>query len=75
MKKTSLYLTDQQAARLRRLSAAQGRSQADVLRAALDSYAEARPERRLLCVAVADGPGDDVASIPEEELLEGFGES
>lgn len=73
MIKTSLYLSEEQAARLRRIADAEGRSQAEVLRAALDTYPLPTTDRRFLCDGVAHGPGDSVSDVPEEELLRGFG--
>jgi Arc/MetJ-type ribon-helix-helix transcriptional regulator len=74
MRKTSVYLSEEQAARVKRLAQAEGRSEADLIRRAIEAYPETRPQRTILCYAVADGPGDSVADIPEEELLKGFGE-
>ena len=75
MKKTSVYLSDEHVERLRRLAAEEGRSQAEILRDAILTYASkaARP-RRFAMDGVACGPGGSIADIPEEELLEGFGE-
>ena len=39
MRKTSVYLDESQVARLSRLAAEEGRSQAEILRAAVDAYA------------------------------------
>ena len=47
MRKTSVYLDDSDAARLRRLAAEEGRSQAEIVRAALAAYEQA-PEEELL---------------------------
>jgi Arc/MetJ-type ribon-helix-helix transcriptional regulator len=74
MRKTSIYLTDELTARVKRLAEAEGRSEADLIRRAIEAYPETRPERRIQCYAVADGPGSSIADIPEEELLKGFGE-
>ncbi len=74
MKKTSLYLTEEQAARLKRIADAQGRPQAEVLRDALAAYHAPEAERGFACDGVAEGPGGSVADLPERELLEGFGE-
>jgi len=74
MRKTSAYLTDELAARLRRIAEAEGRSQAEVLRAAIEAYPEPTPLRHIHADGIAEGPGDSIADIPEEELLEGFGE-
>jgi predicted transcriptional regulator len=42
MRKTSVYLDDSDAERLRRLAAEEGRSQAQIVRAALSAYERAR---------------------------------
>jgi predicted transcriptional regulator len=75
MKKTSVYLEDEHAERLRQLARREGRSQAEVLRDAIMVYAErAKPDRNFVCDGIAEGPGGSIADIPEEELLKGFGE-
>ncbi len=75
MKKTSLYLDDGDVERVRRLANRQGRSQSEVVREALASY-ESRlaSERRFALTACAEGDGSSVADVPEDELLEGFGD-
>ncbi|HYZ11557.1 MAG TPA: ribbon-helix-helix protein, CopG family [Actinomycetota bacterium] len=74
MRKTSVYLTEEQAARLKRLAAAEGRPEAEILREAIERYPEPERRRKILCYAVADGPGDAIEHLSEEALLEGFGE-
>jgi predicted transcriptional regulator len=75
MRKTSVYLSDELAERLARLAGETGRSQADVLRAAVASYRPAPSTDRAFaldgCVA---GAGGSVADVDESELLRGFGE-
>jgi hypothetical protein len=74
MKKTSVYLTDDEVERLVWLAAREGVSQATVLRRAIAAYVpERRGDRDFVGNAVFDGPGDSVADIPEDELLRGFG--
>ena len=75
MKKTSVYLDDDQIERLRWLAERAGRSQADVLREAIMAYA-ARPEpaRVFALDGIGEGPGGSIAEIPDVELLKGFGE-
>jgi hypothetical protein len=74
MKKTSLYLDDGDVERVRRLAHRQGRSQAEVVRAALAAYeSHLSAERHFALTGCADGDGQSVANIPEEELLQGFG--
>ena len=75
MKKSSLYLSEEQVAKLRRISAAERRSQAEVIRAAIDAYPDVSAGRSFRAFAVGPGEGDAIAEIPEEELLEGFGDS
>ena len=74
VKKTSVYLDDSDVERLRRIAAEEGRSQAEIVRAALSAYEQARTVLRAF--ALEDtwaGDGSSVADVPEEELLAGFG--
>jgi hypothetical protein len=74
MNKTSVYLTDDEVARLAALAAREGTSQAEVIRRAIRMYEpERHGDRNFAVVGSGDGPGGSVADIPEEELLEGFG--
>jgi predicted transcriptional regulator len=74
MKKTSLYLEMEQAERLRWLAEREGRSQAAILREAIELY-EAQVSRRrdFACAGSAEGPGDSMADIAEDQYLVGFG--
>lgn len=74
--KTSLYLDEADRARLKRLARQLELSEAEVMRRALAVYDEQRAPRRRFAVdgAGASSDGRSVADIPEEELLEGFGE-
>lgn len=78
MRKTSVYLDEQHAARLARLAREEGRSQAEILRAALDAYEPAPPHDRNFALAAGfervDKDSRPISLIPEHELLEGFGE-
>jgi predicted DNA-binding protein len=75
MQKTSVYLDHEQAERLARLAREEGRSQAAVLRDAIATY---RPkptqDRNFALSGIGRGDGTSIADVPEEELLEGFGE-
>lgn len=77
MRKTSVYLADEQAQRLARLARQEGRSQAEILRAAIDAYQPAASNDRRF--ALADGfarvdrDPRPISEIPEPELLRGFG--
>lgn len=74
MRKTSVYLSDEESARLARLATQEGTSQAQVIRRAIGTYEPSlRPDRELALTAVADGPGGSVADLEEDELLDGFG--
>lgn len=74
MRKTSVYLDDEQAERLARLAREEGRSQAEILREAVASY-QPRPsqDRNFALAGSGRGDGSSIADVPEEELLRGFG--
>ena len=77
MRKTSIYLSDEEAQRLARLARDEGRSQAEILREALADY-RSRPSRdRDFALSAGfqriDRDPRPISEIPEEELLEGFG--
>lgn len=81
MKKTSVYLDDEHAARLRRAAEAEGRSQAEILRDAILLYTSRanQPPRTFAMAGIAPGLARrlgyrSLADIPEEALIEGFGE-
>jgi hypothetical protein len=72
--KTSVYLNDDEVARLASLAEREGTSQAEVLRRAIRRYVPERHGDRTFSLArSADGPGGSVADLTEEELFEGFG--
>ena len=74
MKKTSIYLEHTDSERLRRLAEREGRSQADVVRAALAAYeAQLGGDRRFALAGAWEGDGTSVADLTDEELLKGFG--
>jgi predicted DNA-binding protein len=74
MKKTSIYLEDTDTERLRRLAAREGRSQAEIVRAALAAYeVQLVGDRRFALAGAWEGDGTSVADLSEEELLKGFG--
>lgn len=78
MRKTSVYLDEVRAARLARIAEVEGRSQADVLRAAVDAYALQIVTDRDFALAAGfpriDRDPRPISQIPESELLAGFGE-
>jgi len=75
MRKTSVYLGEEQAERLARLAREEGRSQAEILREAVANYQPKQVEDRNFALAGSGhGDGSAIADIPEEHLLDGFGE-
>jgi metal-responsive CopG/Arc/MetJ family transcriptional regulator len=74
VRKTSVYLTDDEVVRLALLAEREGVSQADVIRRAIRQYIpEQRGSREFSLSRSGSGPGGSIADIPEDELLEGFG--
>lgn len=77
MRKTSVYLDEAQVARLSRLAKEEGRSQAQILRAAVDAYQPQTSRGRTFALAAGFRRLDDdprpVSQIPEHDLLDGFG--
>ena len=77
MRKTSVYLDDEQARRLARLAQQEGRSQAQILREAVAAYEPTPSRDRDFALAAGFPRIDDdprpISRIPERELLEGFG--
>lgn len=78
MRKTSIYLDDEQADRLARLSRAEGRPQAEIVRDAISCY-RPRPERDRNFALSGNfervDPGSrPISEISEDELMRGFGE-
>jgi Arc/MetJ-type ribon-helix-helix transcriptional regulator len=73
MVKTTVYLPEELKARLERAAAAEGRSEAEVIRAAIDRYTApvARPKPRLPLVESFATPG--LSERVDEELAKGFG--
>jgi predicted DNA-binding protein len=77
MRKTSVYLDEQQAERLARLAREEGRSQAEILRDAIASYESPPVRDGSFAIAAGFERIDDdtrpISEIPKDELLEGFG--
>lgn len=77
VRKTSVYLDDEQARRLARLAREEGRSQAEVLREALATYRPKPSTDRDFALAAGfariDHDPRPISQIPEEDLLQGFG--
>lgn len=75
VRKTSLYLDDEQAERLARLSRAEGRPQAEIIREAIAEYrSPAAGDRNFELAGCVTGPGDSIADLDVDELMRGFGE-
>lgn len=74
MRKTSVYLSEAEAAQLRQLAEALGRPQSQIIREAIASYARSvGRDRRFALARAGAGPGGTVADVAEEVLLDGFG--
>jgi predicted transcriptional regulator len=77
VRKTSVYLGERESRRLAELAAAEGRSQADIIREAIAAYIPApRGEGDLALAAGFPRIDDDprpISQIPDDELLSGFG--
>lgn len=67
MLKTTVYLTPELKARLERVAADRGKSEADVIRSALEEYTALRPPRPRFPL-VLGGPPSNVAARVEEIL-------
>lgn len=75
MNKTSVYLSDADRARLRRLAAQSRSTYAEVLRAALAVYERSLTADRHFAVAgAARVPGVSARGVGKAALLEGFGD-
>jgi hypothetical protein len=75
VRKTSVYLSESEVSRLAWLAERERTSRATIIRKAIAAYEPAAPgDRNFAGAGSFDGPGDSVADIPEEELLEGFGD-
>lgn len=74
-RKTSVYFTEEDSDTLRGLSERLQVSQAKVLQEALATYdAEQMPDRNFAFAATFDGDGTAIADVPDDELMQGFGE-
>jgi ABC-type molybdate transport system ATPase subunit len=75
VRKSSVYLTEQQAERLARLAREEGRSQAEILRDAIASYQPRDGgDRDFALDGCVTGAGGSIVDVDETELLRGFGE-
>ena len=78
MRKTSVYLTEQESKRLAELARSEGRSQAEIIREAINQYVPAGNGAGELALSVGFERIDDdprpISEIPDDELLRGFGQ-
>jgi hypothetical protein len=75
MTKTTLYLPLALKARLERVAAERGESEAEIVRSALDAYTTERRPRPRLPLATGPSAPTDVAERVDDVLAEGFGRS
>lgn len=78
MRKTSVYLSERESKRLAELARSEGRSQAQIIREAIIAYVPAGDGEGDFALAAGfarvDKDPRPISEIPEDELLEGFGE-
>jgi hypothetical protein len=75
MRKTSVYLTEEERRHLANVAELEGISQARVIREAIAAYqGSGRTNREFRLEGIGAGTGSSIADVPEEELLAGFGE-
>ena len=73
MKKTTLYLPDDLKAAIERLAAAEGQSEAELIRSALRARVAAASSTRPTVPLTSAGLGDPTFAERVDELLAGFG--
>ena len=75
MKKTSIYLSDAEQARLEEMERLTGKSQSALVREAIGAYRVADRNFALLDDEPGEGgPGDSMGEHDSRDLLDGFGE-
>ena len=70
MRKTTVYLTDEEAAALQRVAAQTGRSQSELIREGVRVVTSAAEERRFRSMGKGEGTGEPVGRMAEELLAE-----
>jgi predicted DNA-binding protein len=82
MRKTSLYLDEEQQHLLKHLAEREHRPQAEIVRDAISLYAHSRQDRRFAVAGIGrDGTeaipwdGRAIAELSDDELLRGLGEA
>jgi predicted DNA-binding protein len=77
MRKTSVYLTERESRRLAGLADSEGRSQAEIIREAINAYMPASEGEGEFALAAGFVRVDDdrrpISEISEDDLLAGFG--
>ncbi len=69
-----MYLHKDEVARLAALAEREQTTQAEVVRRAIRQYQPSgRGDREFALAAVGEGPGNSVADLDDDDLLEGFG--
>ena len=69
-----MYLHEDEIARLATLAEREQTTQAEVVRRAIRQYQPSgRGDREFALAAVGEGPGNSVADLDDDDLLEGFG--
>jgi predicted DNA-binding protein len=78
MRKTSVYLSERESRRLAELARAEGRSQAEIIREAITAYVPTIKSDGEFALAAGfarrDADPRPISEIPEDELLDGFGQ-
>jgi predicted DNA-binding protein len=78
VRKTSVYLNERESRPLVELTRAEGRSQAEIIREAIAAYVPASRADGEFALAAGVARRDDdprpTSEIPEDELLDGFGQ-
>ena len=75
MHETTVYLPEELKASLARMAAAQKRSEAELIREAIEAAVSSRKRPRPRIPLTGEGLGDPNLSERLDELLEGFGNS
>ena len=74
MKKTTVYLPEALKASLEKMAAEEDRSEAEIIRAAIEVAVEGRQRPKPTIPLTSEGYDDPTAAERVDELLEGFGE-
>jgi hypothetical protein len=78
VRKTSVYLSERESRRLAELARSEGRPQAEIIREAITAYVPSGKSDGEFALAVGFPRVDDdprpISEIPEDELLDGFGQ-